>query len=1162
MANPILINVQLPGAQESLDTMKNLRVEINALVAANRQLAQAQNVNTAAIEANNVVLTARRQQYQQLNRTLSQSVAPLTALSTATQTVTNNTNGMRNAFQVATQTLNVMGTTASQTIRQMMQQRFPNIGQMAQRELSILTTAYQQAQQIGSNSFDMQALAMNAFRGDLQQVTLAVNAYQQLLQNNSGADAVALNTAAFIALRSQVETAGYSVRNLNNQINQAAININALPAAGQSINKLQADIDGVTNKLRDIPSSANLTSSIRQVFVDTSIKAVQLTDKLISLNRTIKDGITTASGYPPLITPAQQAQIDSYKSSINGLTMQIELIEQQYRGLSKSQRTFFDPTQLNSLRTQLSQAQSQIGGFATAAGRARTSGFDPLNNSIMQMAREMPNFAISWRIGIMSISNNLPIMVDAINSARIANQRLIESNNLVATTGVGTMQTVIPVWKQALKSLVGINGVISLITLGIVLLTNTKVLNWFKDLLNITDKVVNKFDHFDIATQELIKTTSEYSGTASNTIKNITKLGLELDKFGGNAEYADTIVKEFNQTFNTHLKTIEDVKEAYPEMAKSFIENAIRMQAAMSLIDKSSNAMLDAQNARLQISGFNKKDLNDAYNIGKQLEEFAVKAGYSQAEIAKGLEKGEGFEAIFNNMKKLMAMDTGGGKSFEEQTYMSKFYSTYKNFEDIQGGNVIVKVLAQLSKAKKEMFLYNNEAKKLLTPPTIKKDKEKKDKAYNPESIKDTPEVVYAELVNREIIKWTEWKNAKLTNLEEEQINISNERANSRILEDSVFKQLDYDARLLVASMTDVIDETDLWNSKLDAAKNKKTLFEKSTEDLNKLYDAQQKQNNLLADEENALNKLEIKLKEAEKIREKSKNKTEADKYYLATIKPIEQEIEMTKQSIQERKDYIIEVKRQVDEQKEKIKTLTEGTKEYEEAQKQLQELEKKRANILESQHDLEVKRWREKINLSLEYMNAIKSVGSGISDMAQGSMDMTNKEYDAKIWANDEIVQSDTAREQNAYRLEMERYEALKENFEMQKTMKEAMAWMDFASGSISLWTTAMELGPIAGPIMGAIQQAALLATTIGNVQSIRAQTLDKPHRPGGGSGGSSGANIALNPAKDALTSKEENLNMMNKSNLERQNAPTVKVSDINKVQNKVKVREQNTSY
>lgn len=56
------------------------------------------------------------------------------------------------------------------------------------------------------------------------------------------------------------------------------------------------------------------------------------------------------------------------------------------------------------------------------------------------------------------------------------------------------------------------------------------------------------------------------------------------------------------------------------------------------------------------------------------------------------------------------------------------------------------------------------------------------------------------------------------------------------------------------------------------------------------------------------------------------------------------------------------------------------------------------------------------------------------------------------------------------------------KEGFETQKKFSIAQAIFSMLSGIIAVWPAAMQLGPIAGPIFGAIQSAAIAA--LGGVQ------------------------------------------------------------------------------
>jgi hypothetical protein len=52
------------------------------------------------------------------------------------------------------------------------------------------------------------------------------------------------------------------------------------------------------------------------------------------------------------------------------------------------------------------------------------------------------------------------------------------------------------------------------------------------------------------------------------------------------------------------------------------------------------------------------------------------------------------------------------------------------------------------------------------------------------------------------------------------------------------------------------------------------------------------------------------------------------------------------------------------------------------------------------------------------------------------------------------------------------------------------------------------------------------------------------------------------LNPSKTSMTTNEENLGMIYASNTEKIQSNVVLVSDINKVQSKVNIRENNTTY
>ena len=195
--------------------------------------------------------------------------------------------------------------------------------------------------------------------------------------------------------------------------------------------------------------------------------------------------------------------------------------------------------------------------------------------------------------------------------------------------------------------------------------------------------------------------------------------------------------------------------------------------------------------------------------------------------------------------------------------------------------------------------------------------------------------------------------------------------------------------------------------------------------------------------------------------------------------------------------------------------------------------------------------------------INSVADLTNGISELYQSQMDMNNADYEQKKENIENNVKDEKSKNAQLKALDAEYNKNAEKLFNQQKEAKIALAWMDFASGVVSLWSTSAQLGPIAGPIVAGIETAALLATTIAQTQSIAAQRYTKATSASSSSSSSSSStSIALTPTQSALTSKEENLNTMNKINSKNSPEQVVKVSDINNVQKTVSVREQNSTY
>lgn len=232
----------------------------------------------------------------------------------------------------------------------------------------------------------------------------------------------------------------------------------------------------------------------------------------------------------------------------------------------------------------------------------------------------------------------------------------------------------------------------------------------------------------------------------------------------------------------------------------------------------------------------------------------------------------------------------------------------------------------------------------------------------------------------------------------------------------------------------------------------------------------------------------------------------------------------------------------------------------YDEYLKAKLELQKKYGDTsVKTENDINRRRAEQAVAL----INSVADLTNGISELFQSQMDMNNADYEQKKENIENNVKDEKRKNAQLKALDAEYNKNAEKLFNQQKEAKIALAWMDFASGVVSLWSTSAQLGPIAGPIVAGIETAALLATTIAQTQSIAAQRYTKATSASSSSSSSSSStSIALTPTQSALTSKEENLNTMNKINSKNSPEQVVKVSDINNVQKTVSVREQNSTY
>lgn len=160
--------------------------------------------------------------------------------------------------------------------------------------------------------------------------------------------------------------------------------------------------------------------------------------------------------------------------SIKMLENELKKLKDTYRSLSETDRNSGIG---KSLLTTINNADENLAkinaGMANNAALAKTMGtqYNGLRTQIGMVARELPNFAISISTGIISLSNNLPMLADEISRVRQEVASLRKSG-----------ETFTPVYKQILSALV--NWQTALI-IGVTVLTaySREIQAWVQELI-------------------------------------------------------------------------------------------------------------------------------------------------------------------------------------------------------------------------------------------------------------------------------------------------------------------------------------------------------------------------------------------------------------------------------------------------------------------------------------------------------------------------------------------------------------------------------------------------------------------------------------------------------------------------------------------------------
>lgn len=287
-----------------------------------------------------------------------------------------------------------------------------------------------------------------------------------------------------------------------------------------------------------------------------------------------------------------------------------------------------------------------------------------LKMQFSQVARELPSLAMGLQMFILAISNNLPMLADAIADVR-------KQNELLAASG----KKGVPVWKQLGKALLSPQtALIALISLGIVY--GKEIGNWVKNLGKVK-KELSETQQL----QESLNTSRRKGGEAAS--EESAKLRILY-----------TASQDTSKSMRERNKAVDELQKMYPDYFGKLSNEAILAGNAASAYDELTKAIIrkgQAQAAEDIVADYSKR--NFQLQRGINADSQWVNQMRSAYEAALKQREGMRQNALTVNQSSFMTNRTLSGDSNAEkiiEEYERRMENIRKSSEEIAKNNKTV----------------------------------------------------------------------------------------------------------------------------------------------------------------------------------------------------------------------------------------------------------------------------------------------------------------------------------------------------------------------------------------------------------------------------------------------------------------------------------------
>lgn len=290
-----------------------------------------------------------------------------------------------------------------------------------------------------------------------------------------------------------------------------------------------------------------------------------------------------------------------------------------------------------------------------------------LKMQFSQVARELPSLAMGPQMFILAISNNLPMLADAIADVR-------KQNELLAASG----QKGVPVWKQLASSIFSWQtALVAAISLGIVF--GKDIANWVSSLFK-TKKELSETQQL----QESLNASRRKGGEAAS--EESAKLRILY-----------TASQDTSKSMRERNKAVDELQKMYPDYFGKLSNEAILAGNAASAYDELTKAIIrkgQAQAAEDIVADYSKRNFQlqrginadtNWTNQNRTAYEAALKERDKMWENYRKVNQGS---VIVDSVAKSWISNTAEGKLIEE--YERRMLNIKKYSEEIAKNNKTV----------------------------------------------------------------------------------------------------------------------------------------------------------------------------------------------------------------------------------------------------------------------------------------------------------------------------------------------------------------------------------------------------------------------------------------------------------------------------------------